>query len=271
MRDGIIIGEGVIVDARPASFATRAIGFAIDMVVLALLTLAGVVVVGLAGDLSAYAVSIISIVGLVLLLVVIPTTVEALSRGASLGKLVMGIRVVRDDGGPVRLRHALVRALVGVGEIWLTGGAVALFVSLAHPSGKRVGDLLAGTHAVRVRGGAVDNATVVMPPELAGWAASADIRRLPDGLALAVRQFLGRAPRLAAQSRARLGMSLAAEVEELVAPGPPGGTHPETFLMAVLAARRDREWAAAQRARALAREQEEMIHRLPYGVPDPLS
>ena len=272
MREGIIIGEGVVVDARPASFATRAVGAAIDMVALALLAIAGVVIVGLAdGLMTPYAVTIVAIAGMVLLLVVIPTTIETLSRGASLGKLVMGIRVVRDDGGPVRLRHALVRALVGVGEVWLTMGAVALIVSLAHPSGKRVGDLLAGTHAVRSRGGAVDNATIVMPPELAGWAAQADIRRLPDGLALAVRQVLGRAPRLAVQSRARLGMSLAAEVEELVAPGPPGGTHPEAFLMAVLAARRDREWAAAQRARALAREQEEMIHRLPYGVPDPLS
>ncbi|PFG37621.1 putative RDD family membrane protein YckC [Flavimobilis soli] len=271
MREGIIIGEGVVVDARPASFATRAVGFAIDLIALGLLTFAGVVVLGQVDTLSDYALAIIGIVSVVLLLVVIPTAVETLSRGASLGKLVMGIRIVRDDGGPVRLRHALVRSLVGLGEIWLTGGSVALIVSLAHPSGKRVGDLLAGTHAVRTRGGAVDNATVAMPPELAGWAAQADIRRLPDGLALAVRQFLGRAPRLAAQSRARLGMSLAAEVEELVAPGPPSGTHPEAFLMAVLAARRDREWAAAQRARALAREQEEMIHRLPYGVPDPLS
>lgn len=271
MRDGIIIGEGVVVDARPASFATRAVGIVIDALVIGALAFVGVFIVGLVGELSPYAANIVLISAIVLLLVVLPTTVETLSRGASLGKLVMGIRVVRDDGGPVRLRHALVRALVGVGEIWLTGGAVALVVSLVHPDGKRLGDLLAGTHAVRTRGGAMDNATIAMPPELAGWAAQADIRRLPDGLALAVRQFLGRAPRLAVQSRSRLGTSLAGEVEALVAPGPPPGTHPEAFLMAVLAARRDREWAAAQRARALAREQEEMIHRLPYGVPDPLS
>ena len=271
MRDGIIIGEGVVIDARPASFATRAVGFAFDLVVTGAVFFAGVVVVGLFDQLAEQTLSILMIAALVLLFVVLPTTVETLTRGASLGKLIMGIRVVRDDGGPVRLRHALIRALVGVVETWLTGGAIALIVSLAHPDGKRLGDLLAGTHAVRTRGGAADTATIVMPPALGAWASHADIRRLPDGLALAVRQFLGRAPRLAPQSRTRLGLSLAGEVEALVAPGPPPGTHPEVFLMAVLAARRDREWAAAQRARALAREQEEMIHRLPYGVPDPLS
>lgn len=270
MREGIIIGEGVLVDARTASLPTRMVAAAIDVVITGILFTACAVVVTRFVPETTDALAIAMIALLVIVLVVAPTTVETLSRGASVGKLVMGIRVVRDDGGPVRLRHAFVRALVGVGEMWFTSGAVAVVVSLFHSRGKRVGDVLAGTYAVRVRGGAVENARVAMPPQLAAWAAGADIRRLPDGLALAVRQFLGRAGRLAPASRAELGRSLAAEVEAFVAPGPPPGTHPEVFLMGVLAARRDREWAASQRARALAREQEEMLHRLPYGVPDPL-
>ena len=40
---------------------------------------------------------------LVTVMVVLPTTVETLTRGRSLGKLAMGIRIVRDDGGPVWL------------------------------------------------------------------------------------------------------------------------------------------------------------------------
>jgi hypothetical protein len=41
------------------------------------------------------------------------------------------------------------------------------------------------------------------------------------------------------------------------------------FLMAVLAERRSREWASAQRARSVAAEQAESVRTLPYGIPDP--
>ncbi|WP_198018486.1 RDD family protein, partial [Sedimentibacter sp. B4] len=56
---------------------------------------------------------------LVIVFLIAPITVETLSRGRSLGKLAFGLQVLRDDGGPIRLRHASVRALVGVFELWL--------------------------------------------------------------------------------------------------------------------------------------------------------
>jgi uncharacterized RDD family membrane protein YckC len=39
------------------------------------------------------------ICSLIVVFLVYPTTVETLTRGKSLGKLVLGLRVVRDDGG----------------------------------------------------------------------------------------------------------------------------------------------------------------------------
>jgi hypothetical protein len=122
---------------------------------------------------------------------------------------------------------------------------------------------------VRVRGGKQLSAPIVMPQSLASWARTADMRRLPDGLALAARQLLGRAARLAPESRARLGDDLAGQIERYVAPGPPPGTHPEAFLHAVLAERRERELVAGQRERKRAEEQSELLHRLPFAVPDP--
>lgn len=270
MDDGIVIGEGVVLDARPASFATRMLGSAVDLtaqgVVLLLLLAAATGSFDVGGQDVAPA---LLIAVLVLVMVVVPTTVETLTRGRSLGKLATGIRVVRDDGGPVRVRHAFVRALVGIGELWLTFGTVALVASLTNTKGKRIGDMLAGTYAVRVRGGRPTAAVVHMPRALAGWAATADMRRLPDGLALSVRQLLARGPKMNPGSRQRMGQELAARVERHVAPGPPPGTPPEMFLMAVLAERRSREWAAAQRARAVAEEQAESVRTLPYGIPDP--
>lgn len=272
MRDDeILIGEGVVLDARPASFATRMLGAALDVLVLAVLGFVLVMAVAAAGQsLDPAAGAAVALSLTVLVIVVIPATVETLTRGRSLGKLATGVRIVRDDGGPVRVRHAAIRALVGVLELWLTFGSLALITSLVHPQGKRIGDLLAGTYCVRVRGGQRPLPPVVMPPELAAWARHADIRRLPDGLALSVRQLLGRSTSLHPGSRVSLGSALAAEVEQYVAPGPPPGTHPERFLAAVLAERRDREYALALHAARRAADEAVLLHRLPHAVPDPV-
>jgi hypothetical protein len=90
-----------------------------------------------------------------------------------------------------------------------------------------------------------------MPWPLAGWAAAADIAPLPDGLALAVRQFLDRAPTLNPASRAALGSQLVGQVMAHVAPAPPPGHHPETVLAAVTAERRRRDEDRLARDEAL--------------------
>ena len=273
VQDGIVIGEGVVLDARPASFITRAMGALLDFLVIGVVLVAALLVGGLwfleNAALGEDIASVVYVVTTVVVMVGVPVTVETLSRGRSVGKLACGIRVVRDDGGPVRFRHALVRALVGVIELWLTLGGVAVIASLANAKGKRLGDIAAGTYAVRVRGGRPLSAPIVMPQALAAWARTADMRRLPDGLALAARQMLGRATRLAPESRIRLADDLAGRIEQYVAPGPPPGTHSEAFLHAVLAERRERELATGQRERRRAEEQAELLHRLPFAVADP--
>ena len=102
----------------------------------------------------------------------------------------------------------------------------------------------AGTYVVRDR---VRDRRIPPPAADAAGAGrlgrSADIARLPDGLAMAVRQFLGRAAGLSPASRAAIGAELHAEVLRHVAPPPPAGSHPELVLAAVLADRRRRDGA----------------------------
>lgn len=268
--DGVVIGEGVLLDTRPASVASRLLAALVD---LAALLVGAFVVSYVLGrveiPVDEHTGRILSVVSLVTVVLVLPTTVETLSRGRSLGKLVAGLRVVRDDGGPTTFRHAFVRALTGVVELWATLGSVALLCALVHPRGKRVGDVLAGTYAARVRTAAPVRRPVEMPPPLAGWAAHADVARLPDGLALAVRQFLARADRLHPASRVELGTRLSAELAGYVSPPPPPGTHPEAFLAAVLAERRRRETDVELRRVQRGEEEARLLRRLPHGVPDP--
>ena len=271
MQDEILLGEGVVIDARPASFATRMLSGALDVLVVFVVGLLLALLIGSVGlEVDAAAGAALLSVYFVTVLVVLPAAVETLWSGRSVGKLAAGIRIVRDDGGPVRFRHAFIRALVGVVEIYLTSAVLALIASMVHPKGKRLGDMLAGTYAVRVRGGQRALPPIVMPHELAAWVHAADIRRLPDGLALRARQLLGRAATLHPGSRARLGMEIAAEMERYVAPGPPPGTHPERFIAAVLAERRDREYRHAVVAAQHAAGEAALLHRLPYAVPDPV-
>jgi uncharacterized RDD family membrane protein YckC len=204
----------------------------------------------LPADLNPSASRAVAIAGLVTVLLGIPITVETATRGRSVGKWLMGLRVVRDDGGPVRFRQALVRALLAIPELYFAFGSVALITSVIHPRGKRVGDLLAGTYVVRERGMAMLPAPPPMPPELATWAANADIAGIPDSAVLAARRLLSRqrrSARLREDARVRLGADLVAVMCAHVAPAPPPDAPAERVLAAILAERRERELAAMNR------------------------
>jgi uncharacterized RDD family membrane protein YckC len=247
----VVTGEAVQLELRPATFASRAVSGAIDVLAqMGLLVALFIVAARLAGDIDDAAASALFLGIGVLVLVGVPVAVETLTRGRTLGKLVMGLRTMRDDGGPIRFRHALVRGLLEFVEVFLLFGVPALFSSLISAQGKRLGDVVAGTYVVRERGAARPAPPPVMPPHLAGWAQHADIARLPDGMALAVRQFLSRAPSLHVASRHALGVELAEAVSAHVAPSPSPGTHPKEFLAAVLAERRRRDVDRLARERA---------------------
>ncbi len=261
----LVIGEGVVLDLHPASFATRLAGALFDYILMMLILIAGLVAFAALFDaLDFAAASALYLVVNLAVVIGVPILVETLTRGKSLGRLVMGTRVVRDDGGAIRLRHAVIRALVGVLEIWGLFAAPAVICSLANAKGKRVGDLLAGTYVVRERGYKPPELHLSMPPHLGAWAAGADIARLPDDLAMAIRQFLTRAQLLNPAARAGLGRELADDVRARVAPAPPAGTHPEDFLAAVMVARRDRELARLIREREAAARREQALHKLPH-------
>jgi uncharacterized RDD family membrane protein YckC len=246
--DDLVTGEAVALDLPAATVGVRLVSGAIDLLAEgALLAIAYLVAfVAVSGSDDAL-VAVASIVSTVLVLVGFPTAVETLTRGKTLGKLALGLRTVRDDAGPISFRQAFLRSLVGVVEIWLLAGVPALLCALVSRRGKRLGDMVAGTYVVRDRFRFPGVRPAMMPPQLAAWAGAADMAPLPDGLALATRQFLDRAHSLNPASRATLGTQLVAQALEHVAPAPPAGHHPETVLAAVLAERRRRDEARLAR------------------------
>ncbi|MGI8646123.1 MAG: RDD family protein [Nocardioides sp.] len=242
--DDLVTGEAVALDLPPAGLGARMVSGLIDVAVTVVLLLLVVILFFVVAVNTNGALLWVAWIGtLVSVFLVFPTTIETLTRGKSLGKLAMGLRTVRDDAGPISFQHAFVRALVGFVEIYAFSGAPAFFAGLLSSRGKRLGDYAAGTYVVRERVRLQLPRPTQMPPALARWAAGADIASLPTGLAVAIRQFLGRAAQIDPGARQSLGVRLADETKPYVAPAPPPGTSPEDFLAAVIAARRDRDHA----------------------------
>ena len=265
----ILTGEAVLLEARPASVMTRALATFIDVTFHALVVL--LLALGVFGQLMTFneaQLGVATVLGIATVAVILPTAVETLTRGRSLGKVITGTRVVRDDGGPTHLRHSLTRWSTAMVEVFLTAGMLAFTVAMISPRSKRLGDMLAGTYVARVRGVEERTLPLLMPPELADWARNADMAALPDRVSLYARTYLARTASLSPRARRELGLSLAADVEKHVAPPPPPGTHPERFLAAVLVERRNREYLAALRQRARTAGEDEVLAQLPHGIPE---
>ena len=251
VSEDLVTGEGVAVELPVASLPQRLVGGLIDWFVylaaLLVVVLAEARFLTYASSAVAYTVSILDVVGC---LVALPATVEILSRGRSLGKLAMGLRIARDDGGRISARHSIVRALIGFVEFFfplLPGGGIPVVIGLISPRSQRLGDMAAGTIAINERVSLRLPPALSMPPHLGLWAMHADIAAVPPSLAIAVRQFLGRAAQLTPVVRDRVGRELYASVMNHVSPPPPP-THHEWVLIAVLVDRRRRD------AERLARE-----------------
>ncbi len=251
---GLVTGDAVVLGLRPARLPSRGLAILLDLVVY--VTGYVLISVGLTmatASLDEAARAAVGVASFLLLVVGVPIAVETLSHGRSLGKLACGLRVVRDDGGPIRFRHAMVRGAMGIVELILTFGSIACIASLVSARGRRLGDVFAGTLVVRER---VPGARVMPvpppPPWLAGRFAGLDLSAVPDGLWLAIRQYLTRMNQLDPQVGAAMAARLADDLVARTGAPPPAGVPAAAFLMAVVHERQSRDAARAFRPAAAA-------------------
>jgi uncharacterized RDD family membrane protein YckC len=237
----VVTGEAVILEVRVAQLPSRALAFMIDWIIQMIVLLVVVLLLTNASVITDDALSTgLAILFSVLVIVGYPVIFETVTRGRSLGKLALGLRVVSEDGGPERFRQALFRGLAGTLELWAFTGAPALLISLLNQKGKRLGDIFSGTIVIGERGPR-EAPPPVMPPQLARWASSLQLSQLPDDLANTARQYLSRWNQLSPAMQYEMGMQIANQVSARIAPPPPPGVPPYAYLAAVLAERRRRE------------------------------
>ncbi len=244
--ESIITGEAVAIDLRVARLGSRLVAGLIDLLAqLYILYILGALVVLVVRPDDDALVATTFLLIYVTMVLGYPVACETLSRGRTLGKMALGLRVVRDDGGPIRFRHALTRGLIGaiIERPGMLLGLPAIISMIASRRSKRLGDVFAGTVVLQVSVPRTVGAAPFVPPPLLGWAALLDLTGLDDGLALRARQFLSRSHALSPQALDRLGRGLVDEVRAVVTPPPPPGTPGWAYLSAVLAERTRRAYA----------------------------
>jgi uncharacterized RDD family membrane protein YckC len=266
---GIVTGEAVALEVRSTSWVLRAAGAIIDVlaeVVLFFALLFGIGLLSGATHADQAIDTALVVVDLVVSFIIAPAVLETATRGRSLGKLAVGARIVRDDGGSIAFRHAFIRSLTGMVELIFTFGSIAAITGLLNRRAKRLGDLLAGTVSQHERVPRPPMNALGVPLPLQEWAGIADVARLPDPLSRRITAFLVQAPRMTPDSRARLAAELAAEASPYVAPAV--DTDPELLLAAVAAIRRDREFTALLLERERFQELSQVLGTNPHGFPD---
>ena len=238
----VVTGDAVVLDVQIAQLPVRALSALIDVAVIFVAYLAGVMLWAITlSEFDPALSAAVLIIFTVLTIIGYPVIFETATRGRTLGKMALGLRVVSDDGGPERFRQALFRALASFIEIWMFFGGPAVICSLLSSKGKRLGDVFAGTVVISERGPKLPPPPM-MPPSLAWWASSLQLSGLGPEQAQLARQFLSRAPQLHPQTRDQMAYRIASDVVARISPPPPPGVPPQYVLAAVLAERHRREF-----------------------------
>lgn len=233
--------EHVVLDYEIAGLGSRALAAIVDTLLLSLWLIAMTLIMArVVAALGEWVLAILTVLGFLSVWCYF-TFFEGLRNGQTPGKRWLGIRVVLDTGHAVTFGAAVARNLLRIADFlpppYLIG---AIFVA-AHPRGKRLGDLVAGTVVVRDR--PVEAA--IAPPAVAANSQSeltaAGVPELSDEEFHFLREFAERAPQLPQEIRARVAARL---TERLGARYPNRLPDPELFIVALyqdeLARRRGR-------------------------------
>lgn len=239
MTGGIVTPEAILLEFAEAGLGSRALGFLVDLAVRGGILWGLLTVLGLIAPFaSAGLVFMVLTVTALLIFVAYPVVCETLWNGRTVGKMLVGLRVVTVEGAPARFRHAMIRATVGLAELWVALGAPAILAVLGTSRSQRLGDLAAGTIVIRERkeGAHAQPILFPTPPGWESYAASLDVSGVDEQTYVLVRSYLLRVHELGGEARLHRGDELARLVASLLRVDVPTGHRPETFLQVVAAA-----------------------------------
>lgn len=156
----IVTPEHVLLRFQTAGMGSRAAAMMIDSVILFLVNLTVFIVFGLAvfGKDSEFFLETENMAMAIVILIVFVLNFgyfllqEAFWSGQTIGKRLMGLRVMRDNGQPITFLGAAIRNIFRIVDGLPMGYFLGAVISFFHPQDKRLGDLVAGTIVVAESG-----------------------------------------------------------------------------------------------------------------------
>jgi uncharacterized RDD family membrane protein YckC len=237
---GIVTPEAVLLEFETAGVASRTIAELLDLGVqfagLMVVLLAVSLVSGVAGG-QVLAV-VVSLVAFFVALVGYPAVMETFWNGRTLGKAAMGLRVVTREGAPERFRHAAIRSMIGLVEIYLLLGIPAVISIVTSRRDQRLGDLVAGTLVLRQRAGRRASPPVAfgVPWNWEGYVHGLDVSPITDEQYGVVRAVLLRLGELTPAARWQVTTEVATAVAGQMRIPVPVQVAPDMFLTCVATA-----------------------------------
>jgi uncharacterized RDD family membrane protein YckC len=167
---------------------------------------------------------------------------ETLWEGQTPGKRVAKIRVVRDDGRPIGLQQATLRALLRPLDDILFIGAFLIMFSRRE---KRLGDLAAGTIVIQNQIAHTSATLTISEPAKTVCQQLLPIAEfsamLPDDFAI-IREYLLRRATMTSKARTAVTSQLTKDIKEIIKlEKVPEGITPDVFLEAIYLAYQERE------------------------------
>lgn len=226
----VVTPEHVRLQFQTAGIGSRAAAYLIDMAILFLVNLTLFITASIVenqsaeqlfNELSGYALAIL-LLGIFLLNSGYFILMEFFNGGQTLGKRLLGLRVIRESGQSVTFWAALIRNLFRIVDQLPFGYVLGGLVSFFHPLDKRIGDLVAGTIVVaqgtrKVRAGSRKIAREWRrwnhQPVTVTLDAEARARLLHKDWQL-LSTYLERLPLLSEQKKGELGLQIALHLYE---------------------------------------------------------
>lgn len=154
---GVETAQHVKLNYIPAGITERILAYLLDTIVLGAywIFLAGIGSMASTSTNPLESSSSEDYVWVTMLIILLPILlyhliIEILWNGYSVGKWLMGIRVVKLDGTRPELSNYLIRWLLRLFEVTMTSGGLALIAVLINGKGQRLGDIAAKTCLIKV-------------------------------------------------------------------------------------------------------------------------
>lgn len=145
----VLTPEKVVVSYELAGLGPRIGAHLIDLLIFGVIFYALAIGIGLSaavfGAFSEFILAILAVFGIFLYFILL----EGLFQGQTLGKKLMNLRVISEDGTPITMRGAILRNLIRPGDFLPSFYLIGFLCLFVNAKAQRLGDMTAGTVVVK--------------------------------------------------------------------------------------------------------------------------